>query len=350
MSTLIYNPTRIGDFILSIGALRWFKESALGEEITLVVSPETECLARFLFPDLNIIVVRACYKRLRDDIPAWLTYFSLLGKKYDRCLVLRHPRSIFYVLSLFFLRAGHFFLCTNPQARLDKKNGVLGRFWVRTHSIEIQNYPESIPAEGCRELEAHRLVVSAALRKKATIEEVTPRLDISRAGQKKAIICPHASGTIRDIPEALVETAIDTFLSLGLSEIEIVTQRAADLGLLMGKNAEKWGPFVKVCQASDALDLLQKLTTASAVVSADTGPAHMAVALDLPSIILLGGGDFGSCGPWCRSNKQTWLFNRTDCYGCGFTCIHPEPYCLTGIKADVLRAEIRRIVTENCSV
>ena len=65
------------------------------------------------------------------------------------------------------------------------------------------------------------------------------------------------------------------------------------------------------------------------VISNETGAVHMATALAVPSICLLGGGHFGRFMPYvverdCVGPASGPVFHRMDCYGCNWHCPFPH--------------------------
>ena len=60
----------------------------------------------------------------------------------------------------------------------------------------------------------------------------------------------------------------------------------------------------------------------------------MALKLDIPMIVILGGGQFGRFFPYQfrDSNKQYFLSYPLECYGCEWNCKLKEKECITKIN------------------
>ncbi|MEK7244725.1 MAG: glycosyltransferase family 9 protein, partial [Pseudomonadota bacterium] len=59
------------------------------------------------------------------------------------------------------------------------------------------------------------------------------------------------------------------------------------------------------------------------VVSNDSGPAHLAIALGQPTLVFAGGGHFGCFVPYPQElapANARFLFARLDCYHCFWNC------------------------------
>lgn len=71
------------------------------------------------------------------------------------------------------------------------------------------------------------------------------------------------------------------------------------------------------------LELLTLMQHASLVISNDTGPAHLSIALGAPTIVVVGGGHFTSFVPYpdhvCPDNAR-FVFEIMDCYHCFWRC------------------------------
>ncbi len=70
-------------------------------------------------------------------------------------------------------------------------------------------------------------------------------------------------------------------------------------------------------------ELLTLMKHAALVISNDTGPAHLSIALSVPTIVIVGGGHFTSFVPYpdhvCPDNAR-FVFEVMDCYHCFWRC------------------------------
>ena len=70
-------------------------------------------------------------------------------------------------------------------------------------------------------------------------------------------------------------------------------------------------------------ELLDVLNHATCVISNDTGPAHLSIALETPTVVVVGGGHFGSFVPYprevCPPNAK-FAFEEMLCYHCFWRC------------------------------
>ena len=115
-----------------------------------------------------------------------------------------------------------------------------------------------------------------------------------------------------------------------------VARRCLEAGLrvvFVGAAQEAFAkPAIAALDHSGAIDtigtlklaqLLDVLKHAACVVSNDTGPGHLALGMGTPTVLLAGGGHFGSFVPYPESIRppgSTFLFIPMDCYHCLWVC------------------------------
>ena len=69
--------------------------------------------------------------------------------------------------------------------------------------------------------------------------------------------------------------------------------------------------------------LLDLMNHASLVISNDSGPAHLSIALGTPSVIIVGGGHFGCFFPYppgVAPDTARFVYQEMDCYHCFWRC------------------------------
>jgi ADP-heptose:LPS heptosyltransferase len=98
-------------------------------------------------------------------------------------------------------------------------------------------------------------------------------------------------------------------------------------------------PYLRLGDAIDVLALAALLGKLDVVLGVDTGPAHLALAQQVPTVVLCGGGYPGRFFPWPDARDAIVLNHRMPCEGCASRCHLAEPECVTSISpADVVNA------------
>ncbi len=70
-------------------------------------------------------------------------------------------------------------------------------------------------------------------------------------------------------------------------------------------------------------ELLDIMKGAALVISNDTGPAHLAIALGTKTVVIVGGGHFGCFVPYpdgVAPEHARFVYERMDCYHCFWSC------------------------------
>ncbi|HYC14615.1 MAG TPA: glycosyltransferase family 9 protein, partial [Stellaceae bacterium] len=99
----------------------------------------------------------------------------------------------------------------------------------------------------------------------------------------------------------------------------------------------------------ELLDLLQH---AALVVSSDTGPAHLAVGVGAPSVVILGGGHFTSFVPYppdLTPPHARFVWRELPCYHCFWACTQPyergESFpCMAAVSFDDVHAAVEAVM------
>ena len=331
----IFKPDRLGDFTLALGAIRWILQEMGESECVLFISSHASELAKREFPNVARVVVVP----FADELwPAWRAFRNQprdpwWEHPYDLALSLRHQRTSWQELLFSRLK------CRQRWAMTNRAMGIhpIEERWISTslsHEVSLSSTGDK---PGCLELEAHRQLLEAALDTHISAEDVIPRLapPVGVQHHESLLLCPFGSSSLRTLPTSVIIAAIKEFrqhrplsLRLAAAPAEQARYQAYADELVAGGLPR---PLVVSTPTIDSL--LAEMAGCRIVLSTESAPAHLAVALDRPAVILLGGGHHGLFAPWHRSRRQVWLDHPLDCYNCDWQCSYPEPYCLTKIAS-----------------
>ncbi len=93
---------------------------------------------------------------------------------------------------------------------------------------------------------------------------------------------------------------------------------------------------VNLCGKTSLRELVAFVRASRIVVGAETGTTNMASALGVPTVVLMGGGDFGRFLP--ASPRDTIACLPLACYGCGWKCSFSREHCIRDAMPDVMQA------------
>ena len=88
-----------------------------------------------------------------------------------------------------------------------------------------------------------------------------------------------------------------------------------------------------------------KLASLAAVISNDTGLAHLASLVSPRVIVILGGGTFGRFLPWPGATNQYVLFHGLDCFDCDWACKFAEKECHLLVRPSDVISYFHRVMT-----
>jgi len=83
--------------------------------------------------------------------------------------------------------------------------------------------------------------------------------------------------------------------------------------------------------------LAGEIVHADLFLGVDTGPAHLALALGVPTVVILGGGDYGRFFPY---GKAKVVLQRMDCFQCHWVCRYDRALCLHDITPAAVVREV----------
>ena len=301
------------------------------ENLTIAVLPLLESVVRGQFPKAEIMILPIRKQRIILNVfvanclrcfPSWL---KLLGTRADTAISLRHMRDYLQSFLFYSVRATRRIMTSN----LLLGNGRRIRRWTENamtaiFSTEIADYPEARPGIPS-ELEAHRLLVSAALSRNVDPSEIWPELKAVNPSpidplESPYFVCaPYSSDIWKNFPE---HRWIELFVLLldqgggGRLRDLVLTgspdQRASleAFGIMIRKTLPEARIKTTVLIPDDLQCFIDLLARADCVFTVDTAAAHAATALDCRTLIMFSGLHQGMFAPWIRSNRQHWVLPR----------------------------------------
>ena len=77
-------------------------------------------------------------------------------------------------------------------------------------------------------------------------------------------------------------------------------------------------------------------------VGVETSLAHIAAALGVPQVVVLGGGHFGRFMPTHRTTTAVIL--PLDCFACNWSCRYAKPHCIRDILPETVAQAVERVL------
>lgn len=137
--------------------------------------------------------------------------------------------------------------------------------------------------------------------------------------------------------------------AFGGSNVTVITFGAAADSAINQQNLEQLSlPTIDLSGKTTLLQAAAIMKRCSLAFGAETGLAHMACAVGIPNVILLGGGHMGRFMPYSPLTSAVIL--PLSCYGCDWRCKYKKTYCVQDVRPEVLayvlRETLRTVATK----
>ena len=175
--------------------------------------------------------------------------------------------------------------------------------------------------------------------------------DVAKAGPY-VVLNPGSNEFGRRWPFASYLDVAEKLLARGLRVVIIggVDENAGDAAARFGSDPR----VIDLMGKTSLPELLDVLKHAAGVISNDTGPAHLSIALGTPTVVVVGGGHFGSFVPYpaeASPANARFVFEEMACYHCFWRChlrasrfdVFP---CVSAVPVDKVWREIDALIPE----
>ena len=104
---------------------------------------------------------------------------------------------------------------------------------------------------------------------------------------------------------------------------------------------------VNLCDRSNLRVLAKIIGNAFLLIGTESSAVHIAAAVRVKSICIVGGGHFGRFYPYGDKKDNRIVFKRLDCYYCNWICKYPEVKCLNEIEVDEVWKELDLLISQD---
>ena len=116
--------------------------------------------------------------------------------------------------------------------------------------------------------------------------------------------------------------------------------------------ADREGRFLDLIGRISLRGLMTLLRDAAVVVTNETGPAHLAIGLGAPTVMILGGGQYGAWAPFPPSVAQPQVRFAAEpmpCFNCLWLCTVPHPPgsaypCVALVRREAVLADVAAVL------
>ena len=306
----LYALGRIGDFVLVLSALRRLIREFGPDGCVLVIPEATAPIVTREFPGVRFITLPGeAASFIRDILPAWWRERKKFSDDHFQQLVcLSHQRSLYYEVTLSWIVA------------------------EKDTRLMPETYPQTARDGLCTELLAHWQLVETVLGRRVSREDILPRfVSLSASDDGRLLVYPLSRDLLRSLPIGKVIEILRLWRERSRAPIVFGGSPAEASALAVYCAAARQAGLEDVTMEMPATvdGFLEHIARASSLLAAESAAAHIAAALDKPTVVMMGGGVPGYCQPWRRSTRQQPMQNILPCSGCGWRCTQREMFCLT---------------------
>jgi hypothetical protein len=316
-----------------LGSIRAIVEAAGVENCVLFHSSVASQLAAREFPQLARIQLPELdgklwitRRRMRDR-----AFLNQVGGGVEQLICLRHFRTLAEEVALQSIPAHKIWCLSNSDMFSVDYEIVRNRF---DGDVSVERPSPADSSWLCEDLNCHQKLVQAWSGDPGRFRDVRPHLERANPGAGNALaIAPFGSSRIRDLTaEGVAACVIHAKRVLGLKAELLVPPNAATQYETFAARLSDLNAPVELKTTPTTDDLMDALAASTAVLTTETAVAHLATALDLPMVCVVGGGHYGVFSPWQRSERQRWLTHSLPCFNCNWQCSQAEPYCITRVE------------------
>ena len=314
---LIVRSDSIGDFVIFGGALKYFKKIYPQAHITLIVSDTvTDMVEACPYVDSIMYFNRAS---MEQDIKCMIDFANLIRKEhYDVAIAPALSRDMLSDFILINSRAAERIACSGDTANLllemlRANDKYLTRIIPMAEGIKLETArnEEFIKGLGAELDGPYRPDIWLTEEDIAFADRLLKKLQIN----KPVVIAPFTQNRKRSWPvinwTKLVSLHTDQPIVIcGVAGDKVEADKIINLS--GHRNIHN------LCGQTTIRQLAAIISKAKVCVACESAAAHIAAAVNVPNVVLLGGGHFGRFMPYTDTTHL--VYNKMNCFNCNWKC------------------------------
>ncbi len=315
---LLLLPMGLGDAVMFLDSIDYYFENHAYDEIVIMTTALAHKVFSFARPNLKYHFIEYNPMKMDTDTKCYIHFQNLLGKTHYKTIV--YPLRGFLSMDLLFSKLdADEKICIDTLKNHEEK-GLKVR--VRDHLIKGAKVIEFSPSD--MDLIRYARVASNVCSKEiyAKLPQITidkekqqhPYIQIS-VGSSRPEKCWPAE-RYRDIVNYILSNTSYDLVFTGAKD-----DRKTVEGIIRG--VEHTNRIRNLCGETSLEDLFRIINNARLLIGGDSGPIHVAAALDTPSLCIVGGWDYERVYPYKvdiqekgRCAPVTVNTGFKDCYRC----------------------------------
>ncbi len=303
---LILRKDALGDFVIFLPLIKYYREHYAGYTISLIVSPPSAIELRSIFDyideirifDKNLFGRNFLYRR---------SFFRYLKKKnFDVAIYPVYSRESMGDLMI---------KVTNAKERITFKRDSTPADSCYTQLIQI---PEKLNEHeiNCNFFssltgtmpEIHFPTISLETLDKSKYFDI--KKEFSILGKKYVILFPGSGNHMKNWPVDKYSLVAKYLIQKGLSVVMCGSKNESYLAEKIICSIGTTENIIDLCGKTDIPTLAHIIGNSIFYFGSDTGPMHISAALDIPTICIMGGGTFARFFPYGNLEKNRIVFDK----------------------------------------
>ncbi|NOY06069.1 MAG: glycosyltransferase family 9 protein [Chlorobi bacterium] len=162
--------------------------------------------------------------------------------------------------------------------------------------------------------------------------------------QLSVLLFPASNMHAKSLPAETVGRIVDSLIEFGgIREVFVVLESSENH--LFENAFSKTSDRVKIVTGQSLRTVFSMIQSAALVISVDSAPAHIAMILGKPTMVLLSGAFFGRCFPVQHENLEC-VYYTMDCFQCEGNCPYEEPECLTKLDVRLVMEKVQALLKD----
>jgi len=159
------------------------------------------------------------------------------------------------------------------------------------------------------------------------------------------LVCPGTSSPVKEYPAKPLAAALLRVLHQHPMPVILAGSQSDTRTILPLMDELKDIPTLSnLCNQLNLAEHVALISMARAVVSMDSCHAHIAGALGVPAVAIIGGGHYGIFAPWGESPAFRWITQKLPCFNCHWKCIYDRPLCIHDIPVETISQALENVL------
>jgi heptosyltransferase II len=308
MKILVRLPNWLGDMVMSVAFIDQLKKLYPEAEISVIAKKGIHPLLNFFPPTQNQYIFS------KDE------YGGLKGAfNFGRLIRSQQQYDLFFSLPDSFSSAVMAY-GTGAKERVGFKKEL--RSGLLTRSVRRPT--------GLHRVDEYLQLLSLYTGKAVQSSEVKLIHDVSK--KEHIVVNINSEASSRRLPAHKAVSLLNCLRKHSNSELVLIgSQREKPFVETVFNSLDQKSSTHVVAGNTSVAELVDILASAKAVLTTDSGPAHLANALNVPTVVLFGAGDETNTSPYNQKQLDVIRLGQLKCEPCkSNTCrLYEEPKCLT---------------------